>query len=523
MSYKVFIPTAGIGSRLGKFTTSLNKSLVSVDNKPIISHIIDKFPKTCHFVVALGYKGNLVREFLETVYPDKTIEFINIDPYEGEKAGLGFTLRASSHFLKEPFIFTSCDTLFLDNVPALNNNWVGYSTRDDIASYRTIRVKSNKVEIFNEKGKGLPGQDFPYIGLCGIYDYELFWEGMFSQNLEGFDVGEISGLETLLKNGITAYKMDWYDAGNLQALKEVKAKFQSKDSPVILEKDNEAIWFLDEKVVKFSTDKNFIENRVKRSKELKSFIPKILDNSNHMYVYEKAQGEVFSKCSNMPLFQKLLSKSNDFWKRINLTDENRRGFRARCLTFYKDKTILRIEKFFNDFNKIDCFQIINGEKVPSMEILINNLNWEYISDGIPVRFHGDFHFENILWNHNNKEFIFLDWRQDFGGGIDFGDIYYDLAKLMHGLIISHSLIEQEHYKINWEEENVNFELKRFHRDVEFEEYLKLWSSKNNFDVNKIMQITALIYLNIAALHHVPYNYLLFALGKLMLFREINKS
>ena len=57
MSYKVIIPTAGIGSRLEQLTKHLNKSLVSLANKPILSHLIDQFPKTCNFVIALGYKG----------------------------------------------------------------------------------------------------------------------------------------------------------------------------------------------------------------------------------------------------------------------------------------------------------------------------------------------------------------------------------------------------------------------------------------------------------------------------------
>ena len=42
-SYKVFIPCAGIGSRLGSLVANINKGLVSVDNKPVLSHIIDKF------------------------------------------------------------------------------------------------------------------------------------------------------------------------------------------------------------------------------------------------------------------------------------------------------------------------------------------------------------------------------------------------------------------------------------------------------------------------------------------------
>ena len=75
MSYRVVIPTAGIGSRLGELTKNLNKSLLSINNRPIISYIIDQFPKNSEFVVALGYKGELVKQFLELAYPEKKIFF----------------------------------------------------------------------------------------------------------------------------------------------------------------------------------------------------------------------------------------------------------------------------------------------------------------------------------------------------------------------------------------------------------------------------------------------------------------
>ena len=40
--------------------------------------------------------------------------------------------------------------------------------------------------------------------------------------------------------------------------------------------------------------------------------------------------------------------------------------------------------------------------------------------------------------------------------------------------------------------------------------------KNNFDLEKVIKLTALIYLNIAPLHHYPYSIFLFKLGKLLL-------
>mgnify|MGYP001231842595 CR=1 FL=1 len=61
MSYRVVIPTAGVGSRLLDQTQYTNKSLINISNKPVISHIIESFPKDVEFVIALGHKGNLVK------------------------------------------------------------------------------------------------------------------------------------------------------------------------------------------------------------------------------------------------------------------------------------------------------------------------------------------------------------------------------------------------------------------------------------------------------------------------------
>ena len=76
MSYRVVIPTAGIGSRLEGLTKYINKSLVGIANRPTISHLIEQFPEDCEFVIALGHKGKLVRDFLELAYPDKKFFFV---------------------------------------------------------------------------------------------------------------------------------------------------------------------------------------------------------------------------------------------------------------------------------------------------------------------------------------------------------------------------------------------------------------------------------------------------------------
>ena len=523
MSFKVFIPTAGIGSRLGKFTSKINKSLVSVNNKPVISHIIDLFPNSCSFVIALGYKGELVKEFIDQIYPNKSIEFTSIDPFIGTNSGLTHTLVSSSHLLQEPFIFISCDTLITNKVPSPDHNWVAYSKSNEIDSYRTLEIKSKKVQQFNDKGIGKRNINFPYIGLCGVFNYQSFWEGLEKDKRNNINIGEISGLRNLISKGIRTYEMDWYDTGNIDSLYNAREKFKSKNSPVILHKQNEAIWFVDKKVIKFSIDEDFIINRFKRSEMLRNFVPQISSKTKHMYVYEEVQGKVLSKVCNLPIFEKLLDKSEIFWEKFSLTTESKINFNNVCLDFYKEKTKKRIKQFFQETNIDDQAQIINGEKIPRLESLINKINWQYLSNGIPVRFHGDYHFENILWNKKENDFVFLDWRQDFGGLLSYGDLYYDLAKLLHGLIVSHKLIEEGHFFVEWDKNKIEFGLHRYQRDVEFEKYLHIWCNLKGYDFNKVSIITSLIYLNIAPLHHHPYNYLLFGLGKIMLHRQIKKN
>ena len=126
----------------------------------------------------------------------------------------------------------------------------------------------------------------------------------------------------------------------------------------------------------------------------------------------------------------------------------------------------------------------------------------------------------FLWNSASESFTFLDWRQDFGGDLEVGDIYYDLAKLLHGLVVSHELIALNAYSIEWNNEAITFDLYRRQILVECEKFLASWCDEHDFDFSKVRILTSLIFLNIAALHHYPYSLLLFALGKHMLHQVV---
>ena len=522
MPLRVIIPTAGTGSRLFEKTKFINKSLIDIGNKPAISHIIDMFPKNTEFVIALGHKGALVKEYLSLAYPKKTFFFKYIDPYVGKNSGLGVTLLQCKKFLQRPFLFISCDSIIPHKIKKLDTNWVGYSTCKDISNYRSLKIKKKLVEEFYEKNKGYKSNSV-YIGLAGIKDYKIFWSELSNNKKKAKIEGEVLGLKGISKkNPIKARKFNWKDTGNLNSYKIAKSKYSNKNQPNILEKQNESIWFHKNFVIKFSNDLKFISKRIERSKIINRFVPKILSFGKNMYKYRYVNGIVLSSILSIHLFKRLLFKLKKFWIIKKLDNRKAKAFNKNCYKFYYLKSLKRIDMFYSESKKFDKNNKINGIRIPKLSQLINKINWKHISEGLPGRFHGDLHFENIIFDKINKKFTFLDWRQDFENDIRVGDIYYDLAKLMHGIIVSHEEVNKNRFKISWKKNIINFSIVQSKAHKASLIYYEKWLKNNNYSISKVRIITSLIFLNIAPLHHHPYSLFLHALGKYMLFEELEK-
>jgi thiamine kinase-like enzyme len=518
LSFRVCIPTAGTGSRLGEATRFLNKSLVAIANRPTLCHLIEQFPADTEFVIALGHKGHLVRQFLELAYPERSFLYAEVQPYEGPGSGLGLSLQACRAYLQQPFVFISCDTLVREPVPAPTHDWLAWADTPDLAPYRTLAVEGGVARALCEKGEGRSGSHHAYIGMAGIHDHSTFWKAM---DTGGVDTGEARGLRALLAKApgrTKAYRYTWFDTGHPAALEAARAAYREPDEPNILPKANEAIWFVGERVIKFCDDQKFIANRAQRAQQLADFVPSLLGVRDHMYSYRLVQGRVMSDAVDLPTFERFLAQCQAFWQPATLDPEAGHRFRQSCMTFYKDKTLERVSQYYRNFGTSDGSESLNGVASPTLASLLAEVDWEHLSNGRPGRFHGDFHFENIVVSPDGERFTFLDWRQDFGGSLSVGDVYYDLAKLLHGLIISHELITARHFHSSRSADAIRFDFHRKQVLVDCEHRFLAWVAEQGYEARRVQLLTALIYLNIAALHHDPYCHLLYALGKQMLLK-----
>ena len=158
--------------------------------------------------------------------------------------------------------------------------------------------------------------------------------------------------------------------------------------------------------------------------------------------------------------------------------------------------------------------------IPSVKELFSKIDWNKITEGIPCGFHGDLQFDNVL-SQDNGEFKILDWRQDFAGLIEYGDIYYDLAKLYGGMNLSYQAIKNNKLSFEMTSNKVYYGYDMHSSLMEAKDVFEKFILDNGFDLKKIKILTGIIYFYMSPLHHDPFDHFLFFLGKTMIHKSLN--
>jgi len=491
--------------------------MIPLGRRPVISHIIDSYPADTEFVIALGYQGSYIEQYLDLAYPKLIKKYVSIDRYRGPGSGLGYTLKKCLEYIDDEFVFHANDSIVTDRnlrFPMNSDTMLLSAGPADPKTYRTVSFNKSDgmVTKIHDKTDRRLKQVNNYIGVAFIKDFQRFVHYLGQMSVE---IGETAYFMRYVGEDITTYIVDqWHDVGTLEQLREAERDLSDFDN---LMKPGEAIYFNDNRVLKFNVDKEFIRKREKRANLLKGLVPEITNSLENFYTYNYVPGVLLSEEISLErIFEGLLSWLQiNLWKPKRLSAKSESKFQDSCFSFYYEKTTDRINEFFQQYNIRDQEETINGVTVPALASMLDRLDWSQIKSGVPVQFHGDLHFENIL--KSGSKFTLLDWRQDFAGSLTVGDIYYDLAKLLHGLIVNHAIIRQSLYTVEVNESIVQFDFHRRNTLVNCEQILRDFVDISGYSWERVNQVTALVFLNIAPLHHHPYSHLLYYLGKSMLF------
>ena len=164
---------------------------------------------------------------------------------------------------------------------------------------------------------------------------------------------------------------------------------------------------------------------------------------------------------------------------------------------------------------------INDQKIPHILDLLKEVDFGDLSEGTPVRFHGDFILDNILYD--GSSFKLLDWRQDFQGCLEAGDLYYDLAKLNHNLSLNHNVLDNNLFTLETTKDgNMRCEVLIPSINLECQKRYYKWLEENRLSIKKVKFLTSIIWLNMCPLHEYPLNRFLFHFGKYNLFLNLEE-
>ena len=505
-NYKVCILAAGIGSR--SFDPNINKSLLPLDGKAVISNIINKFDQKQKFVIALGYLSDQVKQYILHAHPKNEFEFVIVKKYFGLGSGPGYSLLCCEKKLKCPFIITSADTVVLENVSTPKQNWMGVAPIKNTSDFCTVQTNGNIITRIDDKT--LNDNRLAWIGLAGIKDYKYFFHCLKKNQKHTKNEIQISnGLKGLMVKSIKTENYTWYDTGSYENYKIAKETLE--DTNFDFSKPNEYIYQLEDKIIKFFIDEKKVKLLNKRWQSLKKVTPNKLKFTNNFLSYEKFKGSTLYQVVNNSILRNLLNYlDKNLWKNKSKSASSK--FQKDCFDFYYSKTISRINLFYKISGFKDKKYKINGIERKNLSFYLKKINWKLISNGIATNFHGDLQFDNIILDNNGKNFKLIDWRSDFNGKTDKGDLYYDLAKLYAGCMLPYNQIKKGNFSFAYENNDIFYDFPINNNLVEAKNEIEKFVNEKNLDLNKIKIISSLIYLNMSPLHVSPFSNLLYFLG-----------
>jgi thiamine kinase-like enzyme len=233
--------------------------------------------------------------------------------------------------------------------------------------------------------------------------------------------------------------------------------------------------------------------------------------------YDFFAGQTLYEFNNPAAFTPLLD-----WLETNVWIDSTVDIKSASLEFYKTKSLQRISKFLEKYPNLSQVNNIDGVAVKDYQYYLDKIDWEYLATTTrPGFLHGDLQFDNIVIS-DDLDFKIIDWRHEFAGLIEYGDIYYDLAKMAGGLIINYANIKQHNFNIEIDKDSVTLSIPSVDHITVYQEQLKKYIVDNNLDYNKVQQLIPIIFWNMSPLHTAPFDLFLWYLG-IKLFAELDNE
>lgn len=150
----------GKGSRLGSLAKKIPKTLVKIQNYPILWFIINSLKKNNfnHFILPIGYKGEQIKKYIK-----KNIKFKN-NNFELIDTGINTSIpkriyKIKNYIKSENFLLLNGDAIFYSNIDKIFNKHLkkkldmSFICSETEADFGTVVIKNGKIVDFKRSTK----------------------------------------------------------------------------------------------------------------------------------------------------------------------------------------------------------------------------------------------------------------------------------------------------------------------------------------------------------------------------------
>lgn len=476
---KIIIQAGGKGTRLEYLTTNRPKCLVPINNRPMIFHLFNKYPKS-EFIIIGDYKFDVLKRYLQVFAKDIDYKLLKASG-TGNICGIKEALKYVNE--DEKFLLIWSDLILSDNFKPetlADGNYVGI-LKGSLCSWSFQNGKLDKIAsdqygvagcfLFENKKR------FADIPETGSFTTWLKESGMklLPMTMEGCP--EVGTLEAIAKFKDTENRCRPYNKMEFTENKVIKTGLTEEGKKLI---DREIVWY-----------KKMVEYGFSSIPKIYSFEPLTMEKINGTNIF---QAEL-SQDQKAKITDNLINSVNKMH-----SYEQKSADKEDLLKEYYTKTIDRLNSIKEAIPFANEEYInINGKKCKNPIIFKDDFKKsveEKLMDTVFCPIHGDCTLTNTMVDNNNNIY-FIDARGYFGKQEVLGDIRYDWAKLYYSMSGNFDRFNVKDFSLKIDEESdaVNYEISSNGWEAMTDKVLK---NMQNCKIDDIKFIHAIIWLSLAS-------------------------
>lgn len=518
---KIIVPSSLVVPNEQQTLGKLPAIIYPVNQKIMLDFLLEQYRDIASgYVISLYEEAEKARRVIERY--SENIHVCELDALRDIGYSVYFALKQANIQQEDSVIINYADVVAFDAWSQEVGDMILYSEEKPSSKWAYFSESCGVINdiVYNPEDISRVNSSKMFIGVFGIKNAFEFMEILEDEirNREELD----SFFRALKKyNEKYLFKIEksvqWFDVGHadkyIDAQIEVKARsfnhiFIDKNRGTLTKKSDEKEKFIGEILwyLKLPSDVAYSRPRIFNYSTEYTNPYVTMEYYPYHTLHELMVYGNLEKSKWETIFEKIRFVLNDYG-RYSVTDD---GIKKALYEMYIEKTLSRIEQLhkreiFDDF--WDEGPVVNGEEtigLNELKHILPRIVEENLMDvGKFQLIHGDLCFTNIMVDPNCNFIKLIDPRGGFGKYDIYGDLRYELAKLLHSCEGKYDYIIKDMFSLKRNGKKIEFHIKEEKRNFEIKDCF-LSAFKENFgdeqEYKKVQLVEALLFFSMISLH-----------------------